>query len=170
MMKELRTVKELVAAVTRAGLDAAATGKVALAGKHFASLQQFGAALDQPNSLSILRLEGRAIQKKADGELQQILPNAPRASSQPRVISVDAQPDGTSTVTYAVPTKFAVGVPWVGLLAIFVVIAIIGTGLVLMVALLRKRGSSAGRVIGLLIGVARGGIGLQKYYRVQSRR
>jgi hypothetical protein len=28
-------------------------------------------ALDKPNSLNILRLDGRAIRKKADGELQQ---------------------------------------------------------------------------------------------------
>jgi serine/threonine protein kinase len=70
MLGELRTMKELVAAVTQAGHEAAATGNVALARKHFLSLQQFGAALDHYNSLNILRLEGRAIKKKADAELQ----------------------------------------------------------------------------------------------------
>ena len=76
MLKELRTVKELVTAVTQAGRQAAATGKVALALKHFSSLLQFGAALDQYNSLNILRLEGRAIKKKADGELLQLVARA----------------------------------------------------------------------------------------------
>jgi hypothetical protein len=70
MMKELHTLKELVAAVFHAGIEAAVTNNAALARKHFESLMRFGVALDQPNYLSILRLEGRAIQKKADSELQ----------------------------------------------------------------------------------------------------
>jgi len=70
MLGELRTMKELVAAVTQAGRGAAATNNATLARKHFTSLQQFGAALDHHQSLSVLRLEGRAIKKKADGELQ----------------------------------------------------------------------------------------------------
>ena len=70
MLKELRTVKELVAAAVQAGRDAAATNNAALARQHFSSLQQFAAALDHYNSLNILRLEGRAITKKADAELQ----------------------------------------------------------------------------------------------------
>ncbi len=101
MMKELRTVKELVAAVTHAGLDAAATGKVALAGKHFASLQQFGAALDQPNSLSILRLEGRAIQVKAGAELQKI----PAEAVAPKITTSQTAPEATQPA--AIPDPLA---------------------------------------------------------------
>jgi hypothetical protein len=73
MLKELRTMKELVAAVTQAGREAAATNNTALARKHFYSLQRFGAALDHHQSLSVLRLEGRAIKKKAGVELQQLV-------------------------------------------------------------------------------------------------
>ncbi len=69
MLKELRTVKELVAAVLQAGRDAAATNNAVLARDHFPSLQRFGAALDHHNSLNILRLEGQEIKKKADAEL-----------------------------------------------------------------------------------------------------
>ena len=69
MTKELATMKQLAAAVAQAGRDAAATNDVALARKHFTSLQQFAAALDTTNSLSILRLDGQAIKKRAEREL-----------------------------------------------------------------------------------------------------
>ena len=86
MLDELRTIKELVAAVSIASREAAAAGQVDSARKHFASLQQFGAALDHHQSLNILRLEGRAIQKNADRELQKIPGEAlaPRNATPPR--------------------------------------------------------------------------------------
>src|SRR6266511_554223 len=65
MTKEIDTVKHLAAAVAQAGRDAAATNDVALARKHFASLQRFAAALDTTNSLAILRLVAQGISKKA---------------------------------------------------------------------------------------------------------
>ena len=69
MIKELRAMKQLAAAVAQAGRDAAAANDVALARKHFSSLQRFGTALDSSNSLAILRLDAQAIKKKAEGEL-----------------------------------------------------------------------------------------------------
>ena len=70
MTKELATMKQLAAAVAQAGRDAAASNDVALARRHFTSLQRFAAALDSSNSLAILRLDAQAIKKKAEGELR----------------------------------------------------------------------------------------------------
>lgn len=68
MTKELATMKQLAAAVAQAGRDAA-TNDVALARRHFTSLQRFAAALDTTNSLGILRLDAQAIRKRAEREL-----------------------------------------------------------------------------------------------------
>ncbi|MBK8037200.1 MAG: serine/threonine protein kinase [Verrucomicrobiaceae bacterium] len=92
MTKELRTVKELAAAVSQAGLDAAATNNAALAQKHFDSLIRFGKALDQPNRLNMLRLEGRAIQKKAEAAMTQ------RGSAEAARSSSAAPPDALFSV------------------------------------------------------------------------
>ena len=266
MLDELRTIKELVAAVSIASREAAAAGQVDSARKHFASLQQFGAALDHHQSLNILRLEARAIQKNADRELQKIpgealaprIATPPRAPPMPAIVrgllldpsgrplgktflafvkadsglitdgpisddgtflfelpvdqpwrvvmlqdgklsgprselmttpvadsksvepnydlelrvdgarlqaqltplrpphavGVDAQPGGPATVTYAAPTKLALGVPWFTLLLALVVLVVLGGGDLLLVLLLRKRGSTAVKVLTVLVGVA----------------
>ena len=73
MTKELATMKQLAAAVAQAGRDAA-TNDVALARRHFTSLQRFAAALDTTNSLSILRLDAQAIKKRAEKELATLPP------------------------------------------------------------------------------------------------
>jgi hypothetical protein len=72
MMNELGPLKKLASAVAQAGRDAAASNDIALARKHFESLQQFGIALDTTNSLKILRLDGQAIKRKAEAELAQL--------------------------------------------------------------------------------------------------
>jgi len=66
LIRELNALKGLTAAVLQAGSEAAATNNAAVARQHFDALLRFGKALDQPDRLSLLRLEGRAIQKKAE--------------------------------------------------------------------------------------------------------
>lgn len=74
MTKEHATLKQLAAAVAQAGRDAAATNDVALARKHFTSLQRFAAAIDTSNSLRILRLDAQPIKKRADNALATLPP------------------------------------------------------------------------------------------------
>lgn len=74
MTKELATMKQLAAAVAQAGRDAVANNDVALARKHFTSVQRFAAALDTTNSLRILRLDAQAMKKRADSELATLPP------------------------------------------------------------------------------------------------
>ncbi len=76
---------------------------------------------------------------------------APSPANPPRVLSVDARPDGSSTVTYAVPTKFAFGVRWFAIvLAILIFFGVAGGGVLLLVALFRKRSSTAVKVLAVL--------------------
>ena len=67
-------LKKLAQAVAQAGRDAAAGNDLPLARKHFTALQQFGGALDSPDSLLIVQLVGRAIKKIGDAELAKVGP------------------------------------------------------------------------------------------------
>jgi predicted small lipoprotein YifL len=64
-------LKKLAAAVADAGRDAAAKDP-ALARKHFTALQQFGEALDSPDSLALLKLVGRAVKRMAETEMSKL--------------------------------------------------------------------------------------------------
>ncbi len=68
-MAKISELKKMTAAVVAAGRAAAEKKEVAEARKHFTSLKQFGAALDAPESLAILKLVGQSIKKQADKEL-----------------------------------------------------------------------------------------------------
>jgi hypothetical protein len=65
-------LKQLASAVAQAGRDAAAKKDSALASKHFTSLKQCGEALDNPDSLAIVKLVGQGIKKMADTELAKL--------------------------------------------------------------------------------------------------
>lgn len=69
MLPQLSDLKKLSQAVAQAGRDAAAKKDAVLARKHFAALQQFGAAVDTPDSMTIVRLVGRAVKKMGDDEM-----------------------------------------------------------------------------------------------------
>jgi hypothetical protein len=69
MVPQLDSFKQLSAAVTQAGRDAAAKGDVTQARKCFTSLKQFGTALDSPDYTRIVQLVGQAFQKMADKDL-----------------------------------------------------------------------------------------------------
>jgi hypothetical protein len=66
---QLGVFKQLAAAVTQAGQEAAAKGDPAQARKCFTALKQCGAALAGPDSSSLVQLVGQALSKRADTEL-----------------------------------------------------------------------------------------------------
>ena len=72
MLPQLSNLKKLAQAVTQAGRDAAAKKDLALAKKHFTALQQFGEAIDTPESMQIVRLVGQAVKKMGDAELAKL--------------------------------------------------------------------------------------------------
>jgi hypothetical protein len=74
MMTELNAVKQLAASVAQAGADAASRGDLAGARKHFDSLKQCGEALDNSNSLAIVRLVGQGMKKRADTGMSKLAP------------------------------------------------------------------------------------------------
>ncbi|HEY0454812.1 MAG TPA: hypothetical protein VGE41_00450 [Verrucomicrobiae bacterium] len=72
MMAELDPIKQLAARVAQAGAKAASTNNLAAARKHFTSLKQCGDALDNTNSLALLRLVGQGIKKRAATEIAKL--------------------------------------------------------------------------------------------------
>lgn len=72
IMSQLDSVKKLGAAVAQAGRDAMTKGDSVQARKHFASLKEFGTALESPDCLSLVQLVGKAFKKMADAELAKI--------------------------------------------------------------------------------------------------
>jgi len=68
VVERLAVLKKVARAVTQAGHDAAAKKDMALARKHFTALDQFGGALDEPNSMLIVKLVGQALKKLAAAE------------------------------------------------------------------------------------------------------
>jgi len=71
-IRQLDSMKQLAAAVAQAGRDAATKGDTAQAQKCFTALKQCGAALSSPDSLSLVQLVGKALNKMADTELAKI--------------------------------------------------------------------------------------------------
>jgi len=69
---QLGVFKQLAAAVSQAGQDAAAKGDSAQARKCFTALKQCGAALAGPDSSSLVQLVGQAFTKRADTELAKL--------------------------------------------------------------------------------------------------
>jgi hypothetical protein len=69
MMSQLNSLKQLGAAVAKAGREAASKGDSVLARKHFTSLQQCGAALERPERLKLAQLVGQALRRLADPEM-----------------------------------------------------------------------------------------------------
>jgi hypothetical protein len=72
MMEQITPLKQLASAVAQAGIDAAARNDTAAANKHFNALKECGHALDNPDSLKLLRLVGKGIEKRADTELSKL--------------------------------------------------------------------------------------------------
>ena len=72
MTAQLASLKQLAAAVTQAGDDAASKGDVAQARKYFTSLKQCGTALASPDCLRLVQLVGQGFVKRADTELAKI--------------------------------------------------------------------------------------------------
>jgi hypothetical protein len=72
LMAQIDLLKQLAAAVVKAGRDAASQGDVAQARKYFASLQQSGAALDSPDCLQLVQIVGRGFKKASDKEMAKI--------------------------------------------------------------------------------------------------
>ncbi len=72
MMPQLDSLKQLAAAVAQAGQDAAAKGDAAQARKHFAALNECGAALDSSDSLALVRLVGQGLKKRAVTEMSKL--------------------------------------------------------------------------------------------------
>ena len=69
MLSQLASLKQLAAAVAQAGRDADSKGDTAQAQKYFRSLQQCGAALDDPQCLLIVQKVGKAVKEMADKEV-----------------------------------------------------------------------------------------------------
>jgi len=74
MFEQITPLKQLAAAVAQAGTDAAARNDTAQAIKYFNALKECGRALDNPDSLKLLRLVGVAMEKRADTELSKLPP------------------------------------------------------------------------------------------------
>jgi hypothetical protein len=74
MLPQIDLLKQLAAAVARAGRDAASKGDTAQARKYFTALKQCGAALDTTNSLVLVRLFGQGLKKRADTEMSTLAP------------------------------------------------------------------------------------------------
>jgi hypothetical protein len=71
-MSQLADLKKSAMAVIEAGNKAEASGDVAQAREYFMSVKQCGEALDNTNCLDLVRLVGRAFEKKAGAELAKI--------------------------------------------------------------------------------------------------
>jgi hypothetical protein len=74
IVAQTSVMRELAKAVVQAGRDAAGKNDVAQARKYFTSVKQYGAALDNPDSLKIVELVGRAIKQLAESELSKLNP------------------------------------------------------------------------------------------------
>jgi hypothetical protein len=74
MMPQIDSLKQLATAVAQAGQDTAAKGDAAQARKYFAAMQQCGATLDTSNSLTLVRLVGQGMKKRADTEISKLAP------------------------------------------------------------------------------------------------
>jgi hypothetical protein len=74
MFAQITPLKQLASAVAQAGADAAARNNIAQAIKYFNALKECGQALDNPDSLKLLRLVGVAMEKRADTELAKLPP------------------------------------------------------------------------------------------------
>ena len=72
MMAPLDTLKQVGAAATQAGLDAAAKNDLVAARKYFTALLTCGEALDTSDSLAIVKLVGQGMKKRADAELAKL--------------------------------------------------------------------------------------------------
>ena len=72
LLQQGKILRELVAAVRQAGLDAAAQRDIAQARNYFAAIQQCGEALDGPEATALVNLLGRAFQKLAEAELAKL--------------------------------------------------------------------------------------------------
>jgi hypothetical protein len=69
---QLAELKKLAGAVVQAGRDAAAKKDLDGARKHFAAVQQCGQALASPDSMLIVQLVGKALQKMALAETDKL--------------------------------------------------------------------------------------------------
>ncbi|MGO8766381.1 MAG: RNA polymerase sigma factor [Limisphaerales bacterium] len=72
MLSKLDMLKQLAAAVSPAGLDAAAKGDAVQARKCFTALNQCGAALSSPDCLQIVQMVGKALNKLSDADLAKV--------------------------------------------------------------------------------------------------
>jgi hypothetical protein len=73
-LTQLSALKELAAAVDKAGLDALARKDNSQARKYFTSLKQCGEACNAGDSLKMLQLVGQALTKRADAGLAKTNP------------------------------------------------------------------------------------------------
>jgi major membrane immunogen (membrane-anchored lipoprotein) len=72
MTGQLASLKQLAAAAEQAGLDAVSKGDAPLARKYFISVKQFGDALESSDSMLIVQLVGKGIEKRGETELAKI--------------------------------------------------------------------------------------------------
>jgi len=72
MMAPLDALKQVGAAATQAGRDAAAKNDLATARTYFTALLSCGEALDNPDSLAIVKLVGQGMKKRAEEELRKL--------------------------------------------------------------------------------------------------
>lgn len=66
MIAQLDLVKQLASAVSNAGQNAASTGDTGRARQCYGALKQFGAAIDDPKALPLLKMVGQVSIKMAD--------------------------------------------------------------------------------------------------------
>jgi hypothetical protein len=74
MIGRLNSLKQMAAAVSQGGRDAAAKGDTAEVRKYFTSLKDCGTALAGPQSLSLVQIVGRAFEKMGDSDLAGVGP------------------------------------------------------------------------------------------------
>lgn len=72
LLAKLDSLKRLAAEVAQSGRAAVGKNDTAQAQKCFASLQQCGTALDNPNHTRLVQLVGQALKKLADAELAKV--------------------------------------------------------------------------------------------------
>ena len=66
---QLAMLKKLAGAVAQAGREVAAKKDLALARKHFAAIEQLGQALESSDSMLIVTMMGKVLQKMGNAEM-----------------------------------------------------------------------------------------------------
>lgn len=74
VLAQVNAMRELANTVMQAGRDAAGKKDVVQARKYFASVKEYGVALNSSDTLALVKIIGKAIKGMADVELSKLSP------------------------------------------------------------------------------------------------